>query len=312
MAQLIEWVTADNNTPLSYNPSLPAANPVPVVFNNELYLTWQEHNSDSKYQVRVKKWNGTTWVSADSNTSLNYNPSLPAANPVPVVFNNELYLTWQEYNSGSVYQIRVKKWNGATWVSADNNTPLNYNPSLNAAGPVPVVFNNELYLTWQEYNSGTNNQIRVKKLKGDILLLEGSLTNESVHKENSELAGTFSSNEKPFQYSVTVNGTERLPLSTSSTHTTFNLAILNSWLRVGENQIDVYMVNDTGLEATQSFVITKTNLAPFATFSIDPASITRGDVVLKGVISNLVGGYYKDDSWTGEGEVFIKPITEVE
>jgi uncharacterized protein YjdB len=162
------WTSADNNTSLNYDTSKNAESPVPIVFNNQLYVIWYEYSGTSKttLQIRVKKFDGTSWTSADNNTSLNYNTSKSACQPSPIVFNNQLYVAWDEDNGSSAYQIRVKKFDGTSWTSADSNTSLNYDTSKNTSGPVPIVFNNQLYMAWDEDNGSSAYQIRVKKFDG--------------------------------------------------------------------------------------------------------------------------------------------------
>ncbi|WFD08727.1 hypothetical protein [Tepidibacter hydrothermalis] len=158
-----EWVGVDNGT-LNYDSSKGAYNPMGVVYNNELYVIWNESHSSGPIQIRAKKYNGSKWVEVD-NGSLNYDKSKTAYHPMGVVYNNELYVTWYENTGTHVWQIRVKKYDGSKWVGVDNGT-LNYDFSKNGYDPMGVVYNDDLYVTWHESHSQNSDQIRVKKYDG--------------------------------------------------------------------------------------------------------------------------------------------------
>jgi hypothetical protein len=160
------WVTADSNTPLNKNAEKDAKNPSLVVFNNELYAAWQEV-STSNWQLRIKKFNGSGWVSVDGDGTdgLNVNTRFNALSPKLIVYNNALYVIWEETSGAN--QIRVKKYggSGSSWSSADGGVSLNKSVSQGALSVSVVVWGNKLYATWSESN-GTASQIRVKSYDG--------------------------------------------------------------------------------------------------------------------------------------------------
>ncbi|MCT4507474.1 MAG: hypothetical protein N4A48_01725 [Tepidibacter sp.] len=101
-----KWVGLDNGS-LNYDSSKFASDSHAVVYKNELYVTWFEHNGNT-FQVRVKKYDGSKWVGVD-NGSLNYDSSKFASDSHAVEYRNELYIIWTEYNENNKPQIRVKK-----------------------------------------------------------------------------------------------------------------------------------------------------------------------------------------------------------
>ena len=177
------WTFVDGNgvNGLNYNPSYTAYNLSLYVYNNELYCAWSENNASSVNQIRVKKYNGTTWAFVDGNgaNGLNYDVTKSVSGPNMYVYNNELYCVWPENNS-TTNQIRIKKWNGTIWSSVDGNgtTGLNYNTSYGVSYPFLYMYNNELYCTWAECLNTGITQIRVKKYNGTTwTFVDGNGTN---------------------------------------------------------------------------------------------------------------------------------------
>ncbi|WP_139990769.1 S-layer homology domain-containing protein [Paenibacillus paridis] len=159
----INWTSVDGggSTGLNADPLSSATYPTMAVFNNTLYVSWYEYGRWAA-QVRVKKYDGSSWISVDGGGSdgINVDPSFNALAPELIEFNNELYATWYESS-----QIRVKKYDEASWTSVDGGGSIGLNVNVNRAAsfPKPMVFNNDLYLTWLEDNGTTRAQIRVKK-----------------------------------------------------------------------------------------------------------------------------------------------------
>ncbi|WP_337104181.1 S-layer homology domain-containing protein [Paenibacillus sp. YIM B09110] len=157
------WTSVDGggSTGLNADPLSSATYPTMAVFNNALYVSWYEYGPWAA-QVRVKKYDGSSWISVDGGGSdgINVNPSSNALAPELIEFDNALYATWYESS-----QIRVKKYDGASWTSEDGGGSIGLNVNINreASFPKPMVFNNDLYVTWLEDNGTTRAQIRVKK-----------------------------------------------------------------------------------------------------------------------------------------------------
>jgi|GEM_PF-2417527 len=165
------FVDGDGTNGLNKDSGKAAAGVSLAVFNNSLYAAWQENNGTSRVpitQIRVKKYDGTSWTFADGDdtTGLNKNTAYNALYPSLAVYNNALYGAWQE-NNGTATQIRVKKYNGTAWTFADGDGTdgLNKDSGKAAAGASLAVYNNTLYAAWQE-NNGTATQIRAKKYDG--------------------------------------------------------------------------------------------------------------------------------------------------
>jgi hypothetical protein len=168
------WAFVDGDTALgnityadrSYEPTF-------GVFNNKLYVAWQENDGSGVFQIRVKVYNGNdsnpVWTSVDGNgpEGLNRNTANIAQAPKLTAFNCQLYMTWEETN-GVNTQIRVAVYNGndaaPNWSFVDGGSAtsgINYSSTMNAHDPNLIVFNNALYVTWYENNASGFTQIRV-------------------------------------------------------------------------------------------------------------------------------------------------------
>ncbi|GAA0136212.1 hypothetical protein YSY43_30530 [Paenibacillus sp. YSY-4.3] len=163
-----EWVDGGSSAGLNANPTLSASGSASAVYDGNLYISWSERNGAAS-QVRVKKFDGTTWSFVDGPDGLG-NDSFDNLNGSLTVFNNALYAVFTENNgTGTGAQLRVKKYDGINWTSADGggNVGLNVNMSKNARHPYSTVYNNALYVTWSEV-SGNNwgGELRVTKYDG--------------------------------------------------------------------------------------------------------------------------------------------------
>ncbi len=170
------WVDGGADNGINYDPTQHGYYPSLVVFNNGLYASWQEACktgatlcTPGKYQIRVKKYDGSSWTWADGGTDkgINYVTTENAQIPQGVVFNNKLYLIWSERVSSALYDnIRVKVYDGTSWSAADPGgaNGINYDTTKTAYNPRLAVHAGLLYATWDELYTGTNTrQIRVKK-----------------------------------------------------------------------------------------------------------------------------------------------------
>ncbi|MCY9592718.1 hypothetical protein PC41400_24280 [Paenibacillus chitinolyticus] len=187
-----KWDYVDGGAGFQADASEAAMDPVMTVYNNELYITWRE-TSNKGNQIRVKKYNGSNWTFVDGGGSTGLNMNSPAAAYTPhlVVYKNDLYLIWVE-NTNRYYQIRVKKFNGSAWTSADDGGDfgLNANPSLNANSPASVVYNGNLYISWDE-SDWPKSRLRVKKYDGSTWSFvdgpKGLNNDDSSYAENGSL-----------------------------------------------------------------------------------------------------------------------------
>ncbi|MFB7815471.1 S-layer homology domain-containing protein [Paenibacillus chitinolyticus] len=159
------FVDGGGSTGLNMNPPAVAYIPHLVVYKNELYIIWVE-DTNGHYQIRVKKFNGSIWTSADGggDDGLNANPSLHAGSPASVVYNGNLYISWNE-SDWPKSRVRVKKYDGSTWSFVDGPNGLNNDDSSYAENGSLKVFNNALYAAYSEDN-GSGKKLRVKKFDG--------------------------------------------------------------------------------------------------------------------------------------------------
>ncbi|MEL7567609.1 MAG: InlB B-repeat-containing protein, partial [Dehalobacterium sp.] len=146
------WSTADDlNNTVNYNSANHVTIPGIEVYDDALYAAWSE-----KGNIRAKKYDGTSWSTADSNTGLNYDGTKTAHVPVLLDGTSTLYLLWLEENEAGIYQVRAKKFNGTTWVEADNGS-LNYDQSKGASMLTGFVHNGTIYAAWTE-----DGRVRIK------------------------------------------------------------------------------------------------------------------------------------------------------
>lgn len=67
-----------------------------------------EDSNSGAEQLRVKKWNGSSWTTLSS--ALNVSGSTSAQRPDVVVSGTDVYVSWQEGN-----RVYASKWNGTSW-----------------------------------------------------------------------------------------------------------------------------------------------------------------------------------------------------
>ncbi|MBI3535922.1 MAG: hypothetical protein HY072_10610 [Deltaproteobacteria bacterium] len=165
------WSYADGGlaTGLNKDPTLEARHGNMVSFNSKLYTIWHEKNAGTIKQIRVKKYDGSSWAFVDGGgpNGINFAPALNNADdPFLITFNSKLYAVWSE-SDGTKLQIRASVYNGndaaPAWTFVDGNgaTGLNKVTNQDAQAPRPIVFDNKLYLVWYEINAATFQQIRI-------------------------------------------------------------------------------------------------------------------------------------------------------
>ncbi|HOS38235.1 MAG TPA: hypothetical protein PLG31_00775 [Spirochaetota bacterium] len=167
------WAWEDGATAIGINVSAArfASYPTMMVFNSKLYALWEEGNISAVQQIRFGVYTGGgVWnkLNTDVNCGINYNCAQNARRPSMAVCWGSLHLAWYETNGSGFNQIQVMTYNGndaspdGISITGQSNPEygLNYNPSMNAAYPVLVGLNDNLYVAWYESN-GTANQIRV-------------------------------------------------------------------------------------------------------------------------------------------------------
>lgn len=152
---------SDDDGSLNYDTSKPGYNPNSIISNDNIYLFWNENNSNNRHQIRYKYYDGAKWHG--NNSSLNYDSNESSSHPNSIIYNNILYLFWVEASTNNKYQVRYKYYDGEKW--CNDNGSLNYYLSENAHSPNSIILNNNLYVFWQEINEGVS-QIRYKYYDG--------------------------------------------------------------------------------------------------------------------------------------------------
>lgn len=173
------WSMIDGGGPngINVNPANMAEYAAMTVFNDEVYVAWQErvvNPYSPNNQIRVKKRSGTNWVSIDGN-GLNVDASKPGIRPAMAEFDGQLYIAWTEKNAAYIDQVRIKKYNGTSWTSAEGGSTagINADVSKNASIVNLAVYNDALYAAWSEAG-----QLLVKKYDGTAWTsVDGAVTN---------------------------------------------------------------------------------------------------------------------------------------
>jgi len=187
-----------------------AYSPHTVMFNNELYAIWREQNMiNHEEEIRVMRWTGNEWVAADGGSSLTYSPTFYADYPSLAVYNDQLYAIWVEN-----LDVRVKKLENGSWVSADNEIALNGTGSTrDGRTPTLIEFDGYLYAAWiDDFNQY---KLYVKKYDGQnwTTELDGYTFKPNSHPQqpsfgiyNDELYITWSENSlvDPYYYYLPV------------------------------------------------------------------------------------------------------------
>jgi hypothetical protein len=174
------WVLVHDG--LNKDLSAYAGNPSIAVYNDELYVAWEEGLTTS--QIRVRKFDGDTWtfVDGDGATGINQSTAASARNPSLVEFQGDLYAVWEETAGTEWTQIRAKKFSNGSWVSVDGNgaNGLNKDANKSAFAPNTAVLDNKLYLVWYE-----NNTIRAAVYDGSVW---SSIENSGLNKNSTKFA----------------------------------------------------------------------------------------------------------------------------
>jgi hypothetical protein len=172
------WTSIDgggDNGSISDN-TLNSVFPSVAVLNGELYVIWQEKAGDFLFEVRVKKYNGSTWIPVGNTAgnSLIYSCTSSVMYPKIVSYNNALYAAWSGYDAG-IDVVHVKKYDGSSWTFTQNyslgdgRSNINTRPTANAKMVDIIVYNNELYATFLEQDGDGHgiDQVRVVKFDGN-------------------------------------------------------------------------------------------------------------------------------------------------
>jgi hypothetical protein len=163
------WTFVDGNlaTGLNYNTGKAVYNHTAVVYNGNLIILWGEAKTvtDNRFFIHAKKYDGTTWTVLGIDWNKNTDPNVSPTNPNAMVYNNKLYVTWDEQDDTTYKrQIRVASYDGTarTFIDGNGAYGINQNTAYNAQMPILAEHNGILYAVWHEDISGSNNNFQIR------------------------------------------------------------------------------------------------------------------------------------------------------
>ena len=133
---------------------------------NNLHVVWQGIDiSNTAYQIKYSKFNGTTWSSwVNIQTISGYHQQNPS---IAIDSLNNLHVVWQGLDSSNATnQIKYSKFNGTTWSSwITIQTITSYNQS---GSSIAIDSLNNLHVVWHGSDSSntTAYQIKYSKFNG--------------------------------------------------------------------------------------------------------------------------------------------------
>lgn len=135
-----------------------------IEYNEMIYCIWKEENSDKKDTLRVKRYDGKNWQFIDGGKGLASGKKY-VANPTAVVYNNELYILWQESESfwADDYHY-LKKFNGQEWIDIDVQEDVFYRQDIYNINL--TVFKNKLIMAWTQKVDGQD-ELCIKSYDGE-------------------------------------------------------------------------------------------------------------------------------------------------
>jgi len=208
------WAFVDGNAEagMNYSATKEPQTPTITTCNGNLYAIWSEGTLyDAIYeadinQIRVKKYDGSSWSFADGGTTSGWNKNntdlnnLAAAyNPVAMAYNNQLYAEWDESDIVDWQeQIRAVKYDGSTktFIDGGANKGINIDGSKYAQMPALSEYNGELYSGWQE-NTGSSTPylFRIKKYPLPGITASVTVPANSTYKAGNNLDFTVTFNK---------------------------------------------------------------------------------------------------------------------
>jgi hypothetical protein len=148
-----------------------SGSPSPVVFNNKLYVFHMGSNNGGQLYCNVMasdgSWGGDTYLNATSEDvwapMWSGNNSTSCLSPSAVVFNGQIYCFFNQGETGSNGYLNYVTLNGSESLTGGtiNLTTTEVMPPNLAApalymSPAAVVFNNQLYVFWQQEGGSVN------------------------------------------------------------------------------------------------------------------------------------------------------------
>jgi len=221
------WTFVDGGaaTGLNYSSAIGAEMQTMCAYNG-LYALWSapDYNNPDwgpTSQVRVKKYNGTSWAFADGGLSTGWNKDIVAGSnaldPAAMVYNNLMYAAWDENDTASPWssQIRVVRYDGTTKTFIDGNQSngINKDYTKDAETPALTTYHGDLYTFWAEDRDGSDGtyQIRAKKYPLPGIVTSVSVPSNSTYKAGQNLDFTVTVNKNE-----TVTGTPYIPITLNS------------------------------------------------------------------------------------------------
>lgn len=134
-----------------------------VEHEGDVYVAWVEEGPAKVFVSRYDS--ATSWTSVETSGGIIENGN-GAQHPTMVSFQGRLYLAFSDYN-GTNLEIQVYRYDSpGNWTAISGTAGENHTAGSQAENPFFYVFDNELYLTFDEEKTGAGSfphQIRVKR-----------------------------------------------------------------------------------------------------------------------------------------------------
>lgn len=160
-------------SPINQNDARNADDPAIVSIGGAPVVAWSEADGTNT-EIRAARLNvaGTGWdkiaQASDAASPVNQNKDRDAVSPTIADIGGQTYVAWAERDGGN-FEIRAARPNaqGTAWEKVGQTispaSPINQNPTRDAAGPSLANVNGTPYVAWHEAD-GTNNEVRVARL----------------------------------------------------------------------------------------------------------------------------------------------------
>jgi hypothetical protein len=118
-------------------------------------VAWSEATG-TRWEIYVKFWNGSSWLSYGIGESLNKSRDKDAFSPSLALDNHDYpVVAWQEAG------IMVKRWNGSKWGSVGNDKPIATYPNLPTNPNLKLNAANQPVVAW-DFRDGFIQRVDVK------------------------------------------------------------------------------------------------------------------------------------------------------
>lgn len=144
---------------LNENLKMQAFNPSLAIFNNELYLVFQEKTPEDGFKIQLRHLTPEGWKSEDSRlvdqARKSFNPGLS--------FDHEtMLISWEEWDASGIPNIAVQA------LTRDKKAEISFHPSDNdpkrfQLNPILVRDEQSTYLVWKETANNDLYQIQIRK-----------------------------------------------------------------------------------------------------------------------------------------------------